>query len=103
MVGKRPEMIYLRLCRIGYCEICTASFYLTAGMEIPEKCPACGSSEWEWGVEPLDGIRVRMQIRKVSKPINPGAKSLARQERGRKQWRRFLSKEENDALNAKQK
>ena len=69
-----------------------ASFYLTAGVEIPKECPVCHSTEWEWGVEPLDGVRVRMQIRSRSKAINPGSKSLKRQERGRQQWRQFKPK-----------
>lgn len=88
-------MIYLALCRIGFCEMCTSNFYLPAGDEIVEKCPTCGSSEWLYGVEPLDGVRIRMQIRKVSKPINKGAKSRARQERGRKQWRQFEPRKDN--------
>lgn len=88
-------MIYLTLCRIGFCEMCTANFYLPAGDEVVEKCPVCGSSEWLYGVEPLDGVRIRMRIKTVSRKINPGAKSKKRQDRGRNQWRRFKDKADN--------
>ena len=85
-------MIYLRVCRVGFCEICTASFHLEA--EVPERCPVCNSTEWEWGVEPIDGIKVRMGIHRVSRKVNPGAKSLKRQVRGKQQWRQFKPKGE---------
>ena len=85
-------MIYLCLCRIGFCEMCTASFYLPPGDELVEECPVCHSSEWLYGVEPLDGVRIRMGIKHVSRPINPGAKSKRRQDRGREQWRQFKGK-----------
>ena len=83
------RMIYLALCRIGHCEICAADFHLPPGDEVPERCSVCNSVEWLYGVEPLDGIKIRMGINRNAKVLNKGAKSKKRQDQGLRQWRRF--------------
>jgi hypothetical protein len=68
-------------------------FDLEWGEEPPAKCKVCGSLNWEVAPEIRDAVYIRKGITKVSKKLNPGAKSRARQEQGRKQWRAFKDKD----------
>ena len=99
---RRKIMILLALCRIGVCEICGITFTLPAGCYIPEKCLGCGSTEWELGVEPADGIRIRTGVtfaprrpdgrRDRRKEPGQGARSLKRQKRAQRQGQSFQPK-----------
>lgn len=67
-------MIVLAMCRIGCCELCLSQFYLEAE-EVPEKCPACGSRLWLYGVEPRYGRLIRQGIAHADKVVNKGVTS----------------------------
>ena len=89
------SVIYLCLVRMAVCEICAGRMCLPGGDYLPEKCEHCGSTEWLYGIEPQDGIRIRTGTafadRKPDgtrdKRKNLGAKSLLRRERARRQFK----------------
>lgn len=92
--------IYLIIARRATCEICRVEWYLEPG-EMPERCFNCNSADWEWGKGSRAALAIRQGRTRKRKVLNPGATSLARQQHGKKQWRRFRTKEEDDAANAK--
>ena len=89
-------MIYLSVVRMAVCEMCGGKFVLPGEDYVPEKCAHCGSTEWVWGVEPVDGVRIRTGTtfaprrtdgrRDRRKQAGQGARSLVRRERARKQY-----------------
>lgn len=89
-------MIYLCIVRRCQCEVCQKSFDLAVDEKPPAKCKVCGSAEWLYGTNEIESRRVRMQIQKAPVTLNPGAKSLARREQGRRQYRGFKPKEGQD-------
>jgi hypothetical protein len=94
--GAGSKMIYLAICRIGVCEICAGRMILPEGDYIPERCEHCQSSEWLYGVEPQDGIRVRTGQTHVERVLNPGVKSKKRQDRARAQYQHLKPKAVDD-------
>jgi predicted nucleic acid-binding Zn-ribbon protein len=87
-------VIVLVIVRRAQCEICSGIFDLEIGEKPPDGCRVCGSTDWLYGPESSDSKYIRQGIKHVKKVLNPGAKSRARQERGRKQWRQFKPKPE---------
>jgi hypothetical protein len=87
--------VYLAIMRIGHCEICNEQFNLWP-QKNPDKCPACGSVDWEWGPECRESIFIRQGIQRARRRLNPGATSKKRQDHGRKQWRQFKPKPEEE-------
>ena len=85
-------MIYLALVRVCQCEICGGIFHLPGGEYVVDRCVHCGSAEWQYGVQATDGVRVRTGNAHKEVTVNPGAKSLNRRERARKQWRQLKPK-----------
>lgn len=90
-------MILLVLVRRAFCEMCGGHFDLEPGHEAPAVCPLCGTSDWQFGPESKDSRLIRQGISRAKKRLNPGAKSLKRQKRGRKQWRQFKPKPERES------
>ena len=101
-------VIYLSVVRMAVCEMCGGKFVLPEGDYVPEKCVHCGSTEWVWGVEPQDGVRIRTGVtfaprrpdgrRDRRKEPGQGSRSLVRRERARKQYQGLKPKpEESDA------
>lgn len=80
--------------RRALCAVCEGTFDLEAGEAKPEKCPHCRSKDWEWGAASIDSRYIRQGISRERKILNPGATSKRRQDRGKKQWRRFKPKPE---------
>jgi hypothetical protein len=88
-------MIVIIIVRRAVCEVCQKTWDLEWGEDPPSKCKLCGSKDWEEAPEIRDAIYIRKGITKKKRRLNPGAASGARQERGKKQWRRFKDKEGN--------
>ena len=88
--------VFISVVRTAQCCICNGQWILDP-MEHPEKCIHCGSLDWQWGAESRDSAFIRQGLTRLRKSLNPGAKSRNRQQQGRKQWRRFRSKEQDDA------
>lgn len=86
-------MIYLALVRVAICEICSGEMHLPGGEYLPDRCVHCGSPYWQYGTQPTDGIRVRTGNAHAETTVNPGAKSLNRRERARRQWQHLKPKE----------
>lgn len=76
--------VFIAVVRVAWCCICNEQWYLEAGEKPPEHCKICGTADWMWGPESRDSRFIRMRIKRLAKVKNPGAKSRARQERGRK-------------------
>lgn len=87
--------VFIALWRIAQCCICSSQWPLD-GLEQPDRCVHCGSADWEWGPESRESRFIRQGITRVRKSLNKGAKSRARQEQGKKQWRRFKPKPEGE-------
>lgn len=86
--------IYLAVVRTGMCELCSGQFIIPDPQSIPERCIHCGSTLWLYGLRTNRGsLFVRQGISTVSKELNKGATSAKRVAQGKKQWRRFRSKE----------
>jgi phage FluMu protein Com len=85
-------LIVIIIVRRCVCELCNKLWDLEWGDEPPEKCPHCGSVNWEDAPEIRDAIYIRKGITKAKRRLNPGAKSRKRQEQGRKQWQAFKQK-----------
>jgi hypothetical protein len=90
-------LIFLAIIRRCHCEICNGEFDLKDGEEPPAECRLCGSSVWLWGREDRKARAIRQGHATKRKVLNPGAASKARQDRGLKQWRRFRTREEEEA------
>ena len=86
--------IYICIVRRAQCAMCSEQWDLEPGSETPDRCLHCGSVEWEWGPESRDTRYIRQGISRLRTVLNPGAKSRARQERGRKQFKHFKPKPE---------
>lgn len=96
------QMIELRLCRIGKCEQCNGEFVLPSGSELPKLCLHCGSKDWLYGRESIEGIRIRTGMtfaprrpdgrRDRRKEPGQGPRSLLRRERARRQRQAFQPK-----------
>ena len=74
--------------------MCSEQWDLEPGSETPDKVPALRLCGWEWGPESRDTRYIRQGISRLRTVLNPGAKSRARQERGRKQFKHFKPKPE---------
>lgn len=85
-------MIVIIIVRRAVCEVCNGFFDLEFGEDPPAECKLCGSSDWEEAPEIRDAIYIRKGISKAKRRLNPGAASGKRQNRGKKQWRRFKDK-----------
>ncbi len=85
-------MIVIIVVRRCFCEICNKTFDLEWGEDPPENCRICGSLNWENAPETRDAIYIRKGHTKAKRRLNPGAKSRARQQRGKKQWQQFKTK-----------
>ena len=92
-------MIFIVIVRRLFCEVCHKMWDLEFGEDPPKVCKFCKSSDWEVAPEIRDAIYIRKGISKAKKKLNPGAASRKRQNQGRKQWRKFRSKEEEEAAN----
>lgn len=86
--------VYIVVTRIAQCAVCRNQWDLKAGEDYPETCLHCGSRDWMWGPEPQQSSEIRQGISRLRRRLNPGATSKKRQDHGRKQWTKFLSKEE---------
>jgi hypothetical protein len=86
--------ILLVVVRRAWCVTCNGTFDLEPLEIPPARCPLCNSQEWEWGPESSDSRLIRQGIKRLRKRLNPGATSKKRQDRGKKQWRRFKPKPE---------
>ena len=85
-------MIVIIVVRRCLCEICNKTFDLEWGEAPPENCRICGSLNWEAAPETRDAIYIRKGHTKGKRRLNPGAKSRARQQQGKKQWQAFKPK-----------
>lgn len=83
--------IFLCVTRRAQCTLCSGAWDLEP-QEYPERCPACGSADWEWGIESSDSRYIRQQISRLRKVLNPGATSKKRQDHGRRQYQGFKPK-----------
>ena len=87
--------VRLQLVRLAQCAQCGHEWILGPS-DWPKQCEQCRSVLWLWG--PDENSRMSRAIRhgraKVDKTLNPGAKSLKRRERARKQWRQMKPKPE---------
>ena len=90
--------VFIGVVRMAQCYYCSGQWVLD-NLEYPEQCAHCGSWDWEWGPESVESIKIRQGIKRLRKTLNPGASSKKRQTRGKSQWRRFRSKEQEDAAN----
>jgi hypothetical protein len=88
-------MIIIVIVRRAFCEICHESFDLEFGEDPPANCKLCGSKDWELAPEIRDATYIRKGITKKKRRLNPGAASIARQGRGKAQWRQFRDREGN--------
>ena len=93
-------MIYLAVIRRCRCEICHGEFDLTSKQEPPKQCRLCGSRGWMWGLIDRKVRNIQTGRKRAQKVLNRGVTSKKRQEHGRRQWRRFHTKEQEDAINA---
>jgi DNA-directed RNA polymerase subunit RPC12/RpoP len=84
--------IFLCMVRKGQCEICQQQFYIED--DLPIRCPHCGTRLWLYGVYSKDSVFIRQGVSTRSKTLNKGVTSAKRQAHGKKQWRRFRSKED---------
>lgn len=76
---------------------------LPEGDYIPPRCEHCKTTDWLYGIEPDDGIRVRSGVTFLPrrpdghldrrKEPGQGAKSLKRRERARRQYQALKPKE----------
>lgn len=96
-------MIVIIVIRRALCEVCDRTFDLEYGEQPPEKCRVCGSANWEEGPEIRDATYIRKGISKSKRRLNPGAASRARQQQGKRQWRKFRTKEQEQVEAAKGK
>ena len=96
-------MIVIIIIRRCMCETCGKTFDLEWGEDPPAKCKLCGSVNWEEAPEIRDATYIRKGITKAKRRLNPGAKSRARQEQGKRQWRKFRTKEQEEVEAAKKK
>lgn len=85
-------MIYVCVVREAVCEVCSGQFTLAPGEAIPDKCIHCGSVDWLYGREPMEGIYIRNGISRERRALNPGARARNRQVRGQAQYRQFKPK-----------
>jgi predicted nucleic acid-binding Zn-ribbon protein len=95
-------MIFLELTRIGRCELCGGRFHLSAGIDVPERCPGCGSRHWLYGKESIESVRIRTGMTFATRKLDgrrdrresegSGAKSLKRRERARRQYQSLKPK-----------
>jgi hypothetical protein len=85
-------MILLVVVRRAFCEVCGGYFDLPPGHEVPPICKLCGSFDWLYGPESVDGRLVRQGIKFAEKRLNPGVKSKKRQDRAKAQWRQLKPK-----------
>jgi predicted nucleic acid-binding Zn-ribbon protein len=95
-------MILLELTRVGCCEGCGSRFFLPPGSDLPSNCPHCGSKDWLYGRESIEGIRIRTGMtfaprrpdgrRDRRKEPGQGPRSLLRRERARRQGQAFQPK-----------
>jgi hypothetical protein len=90
-------MIVLVIVRRAQCEICSGQFDLKPGQAVPGKCEVCGSEDWLYGPDSSESRFIRQGIKKRKRTLNPGAKSRTRQERGKRQWRQFKTKDGDPA------
>lgn len=86
-------MILLVIVRRCQCEICSGQFDLKAGEELPGECQLCGSLDWLYGVESRESRYIRQGYKTKQKVLDRGATSIKRQERGKRQWRQFRTKD----------
>ena len=96
-------MIVIIIVRRAVCEVCRKTWDLEWGEDPPTTCKLCGSRDWEEGPEARDAIYIRKGISTSKRKLNPGASSRARQEQGKRQWRKFRSKEQEQVEAAKKK
>lgn len=92
-------MIFLVIVQRCRCEVCGATWDLKPGEDPPKVCRnrKCQSGLWMWGPEGRRALWIRLGRTKNEKVLDKGASSLARQTRGKKQWRRFRSKAEEES------
>ena len=72
--------------------MCSGQFYIEG--DLPYRCPHCGTRLWLYGVYSKDSVFIRQGVSTRSKTLNKGVTSAKRQAHGKKQWRRFRSKED---------
>lgn len=99
--------VLIAVCRIAHCMMCGKEWQLLDGAT-PSTCRFCGSKTWEWGPVNQTSRRIRQGIKRNTstrgrRAFNAGAASKKRQEWGRKQYRRFHTKEQDDAIEAAKK
>lgn len=100
--------VYLAMCRIGNCEVCTGQFYIEG--DLPRQCPHCGSLIWLYGIESKNSRLIRLGIERKDKILNKGVKSKGRQEASRAhpsfekyhEQRREAAKKRKEAGDAKE-
>lgn len=98
-------MIYLRLVRIGHCELCEQEFYMPADGQVDFPCPRCRAMNWMYGKESIESIRIRTGMTFAARRVDgrrdrrkepgQGAKSLKRRERARAQYQGLKPKPED--------
>jgi DNA-directed RNA polymerase subunit RPC12/RpoP len=90
-------MIFIAIVRRCRCEICSGTFDLAPEEKPPVQCRLCGSSLWLWGPQvdtykQMNARFTRQGITFKERTLDKGAKSRARQEQGKRQWRGFKPK-----------
>lgn len=99
-------MIYIVIVRRAHCEVCGGRFDLEPEEKPPLLCRLCNSSLWMYGVighKKAPRRLMRQGLVKVEKVVDKSAKSLKRQEQGKRQWRRFRTKEQDDQKRLEEK
>jgi predicted nucleic acid-binding Zn-ribbon protein len=84
--------VYLCVTRRAQCCICGHIWVLDGLEDHPDKCPCCGTLEWEFGPECEESKLIRQRFARRSRILNPGAASKKRQDRARAQYQQFKDK-----------